>query len=262
MEAPITPKFTSRDNGEIVKRPLGSPQTKAVFANGKGGKRKQGKQRSLLVTHLGKTSRFPPAFDACPSYRCRRRYVSSETVDLSAGFAMTIGYGHQQFLVVTVANTTAATWVDCWRIRAIHVWCINHVENPTSVTIIPTATDLDSNSYNDRDASFTCSSTSEADPGYMVIIPADDCPMGGWHKTSTVNSSGSLFIFQPTYGGASSGDWSTVTMDIEFEFVPHLTGAVGGYTSSITTGALGTVGARTMLVSNTGLIPRGVNNLG
>lgn len=224
------------------------------------GKKKGSTQK--FKTHLGKTSRFPFAFDACPSFTTRRRFKSAEAVDLSAGASFTIGYGHQQFLVATVASTTAVTWVDCWRIRSIEVWCINHIENPTTVTIIPVSTDLDSNSFNDRDSSFTCSSISEAQPGYMKIIPAEDSPLGGWHKTSNVNSTGSLFIYTPTYGGASSGDWSTQTVDIVFEFVPHLIGSVGAYSSSITSGSVGTIGARAVLSSNTGLIPVGVNNLG
>lgn len=239
------------------------PQLKTIHARDvQGMKSRNKKPGGKLRTHLARTSRFPPAFEACPSFLTRRRFKSAEAVDLSAGVNFTIGYGHQQFLVVSVANTTAVTWVDCWRIRSIETWCINHIENPTTVSIIPVTTDIDSNSFNDRDSSFTCSSMSEAQPGYMKVVPAEDSPLGGWHKTSTTNSAGALFIYQPTYGGATSGDWSTQTVDIVFEFVPHIIGVVGGYTSSISSGAVGTLGARPLFSTNTGLIPVGINNLG
>jgi len=264
----MQPLSSNAQRFSLIEKPVSFenvPQHRNVHAsNGSQlyAKGKKGSKGQKFKTHLGKTSRFPFAFEACPSYTMRRRFKAAEAVDLSAGVNFTIGLGHQQFLVVSVANTTAVTWVDCWRIRSIEVWCINHIENPTTVSIIPVSTDLDTNCFNDRDSSFTCTSISEAQPGYMKIIPAEDSPLGGWHKTSNTNSTGALFIYQPTYGGASSGDWSTQTMDIVFECVPHNIGVVGAYSSSISSGAVGTMGARSIFASSTGMIPVGINNLG
>jgi len=213
------------------------------------------------ATRLTRVPRFPPCFDACPSYMCRRRFRSAESVDISGGSTFTIQNGHQQFLVVTVASTTAACWVDCWRIRSLSFWVLNHIENPCSLTVTPQSVDIDTNNFNDREASYSIISNSEAQPGAMKIVPSPYSPLGGWHKSSTVNTTGPLFLFQPAYGGASSGDWSTQIMDIEFEFVPHLVGTVGAYTTTVSTGAVGTLGGKNVLVSATGMILQDINNL-
>jgi hypothetical protein len=69
----------------------------------------------------------------------------------------------------------------------------------------------------------------------MEIIPARDTPLGSWHRTSTVNPTGPLFGLDVSYGGASSGNWATITMDIEFEFVLNVIGGPQGflYTSAV-----------------------------
>jgi hypothetical protein len=193
-----------------------------------------------LITHLVKPQAYPPAFDSLPTRTCRRRWVSKKDVAIvSESFRLT--EGHRQFLVVTVANTTAVCYVDCWRIKSISIWCNNDVEDATTVTIFPVTGDIDSNTFNDRESGFTCSSRSEAKPGCMKIIPARDTPLGGWHKTSTVNATGSLFTINVNNGGASSGDWGTTTMDIEFEYVENLLGSPQGY--SVTISAVASVGS-------------------
>jgi hypothetical protein len=207
---------------------------------GRGGGKRGGKNgRALpsptvesMVTHLVQCEKFPPQFDAQPSYRRRQRWVSAENVAISGTF--TIASGHYQF---KVHNTTTAftCYVDQWRIRRIWVWCINYVDNATTATLIPAGLDIDTNSFNDRDQAFTCSSRSEAMPGFMCIKPARDTPLGSWHRTSTVNSSGALFTLTVDNGGASSGNWATTTVDIEFEFVLSTIGVPLGYTG--TTGA-------------------------
>ena len=101
-------------------------------------------------------------------------------------------------------TNTLYPFVECWRIKRLSVWVINYVDNATTATIYPAGTDLDTNNFNDRERAFSCSSRSEAEPGHMTIIPARDTPMGGWHKTSTVNNSGNLFIMNVDYGGAIS----------------------------------------------------------
>jgi hypothetical protein len=160
-----------------------------------------------------------------------------------------LSQGHRQFLVVTDTAGTAVCYVDVWRIKSISVWTINYVDNATTCEVRPLTTDIDSNSYNDREATYSCSSRSEAQPGAMKIIPATDTPLGSWHKTSTVNSSGTLFNINVNYGGASSGNWATVTLDIEFEYVLNMAGGPQGY--SVSTGTLtpGTLGGANLFSS-------------
>jgi hypothetical protein len=219
---------------------------------------------SRLVTRLANCAVFPPDLDATPKKHCVRRWTSKNNrAIVDEIFRLT--EGHRQFLVVTVANTTAVCYVDCWRIKSISVWCNNDVEDPTTVTIRPVTSDIDSNCFNDREATFSCSSRSEAMPGHMKIIPALDTPLGSWHKTSTTNATGSLFIMNIDNGGASSGSWSTTTMDIEFEYVENLIGAPQGYSVTISaTAVVGTMGGSDMFFPGAGtscLVLQNINRL-
>ncbi len=211
----------------------------------------------LLITREVKCPRFPPSFDITPVYTCRRRWQSNEAVAVS-NYNFTLEDGHKQFLAVIGTSGLSRPIVECWRIKKISVWTINYVDNSTSAILRPLSTDIDTNNFNDREGVFICSSRSEAEPGKMSIVPARDTPLGSWHKTSTVNSSGSLFNFTIDNGGASSGNWATVTLDIEFEFVLNLVGAAAGYsTSSLTITNQGALYG-TNLASN-GLLLQGIN---
>jgi len=106
------------------------------------------------------------------------------------------------------------------------------------VTLSPAGFDIDTNNFNDRESSFSCTSRGEDTPGHMSIKPAPDTPMGEWHLTSTVNSGGPVFNLNVDYGGASTGNWASVTMDLDFEFVLGLVGAPKGYTRSLSVAAL------------------------
>lgn len=198
-----------------------------------------------LSTRMVPCDPYPPAFDAERIFTQRMRYVSAEAADLSSA-TFSLAQGHNQFLVVTATSTndTGVCYVDEWRIKRIDVWCIDSDENATGCAIRPHLTDIDTNSFNDREAEYYCSSRSGAKPGSMSIVPAKDTPLGGWHKTSTVNSSGTLFYFEADYGSASSGNYASITMDIVFEFVLNLAGAPNGYTrTTLSTGhTLGTLG--------------------
>lgn len=225
----------------------GGRQRSLVKKGGKKSLSHQEMQQALLAmnTRLGSCPRFPPAFDAQKTEIIRRRYVSEENTNLSSA-SFSLGQGHNQFLVVTAtgASDTGTCFVDVWRIKKIYIWCINYIDNGTTVNIRPQATDTGSNNFNDREAVFSCSSRSEAEPGHMCVIPAPDSPLGCWHKASTTNSSGIIFYLEVNYGGASSGNWATVTMDIVFEVVTNYTGAPQGYTrTTLSTGhTLGTIG--------------------
>ncbi len=225
-----------------------------------GRSKKSGSQEVVerLVTRLKHAPRFPPMFDDTPLRCCRRRFVSAENVAIT-NQNFTLSNGHRQFLVVTDTAGTAVCWVDVWRIKSVSVWCINYVDNATTVTIRPLSTDLDTNNYNDREATYSCSSRSEAEPGSMKIVPARDTPLGSWHKTSTVNATGVLFGLNVNYGGASSGNWATVTIDIEFEYVENMVGSPQGYSVSTSTLTPGTLGGSNLFTS--ALLLQSVNQL-
>lgn len=205
--------------------------------------------------------RFPPEFNASPTYSCRRRFTSGSTVAIT-NQTFTLASGHDQFLNVINVAGLAACFVDMWRIKKIFVWCNNYLEHGTSVSILPVGADIDSNSFNDREAVFTCSSRSEAVPGCMEITPKRSSPLGQWHETTTVNASGGLFVMNCAYQGNST-DFGVITMDIEFEFVENMTGIANGYTVATATTSLGTLGARQWASGGgAGMNPVGVNILG
>jgi hypothetical protein len=198
----------------------------------KSFQRGQKKEGGSLVTTMTSGPRFPPPFNASPTYRRRQRWQSNETAAVLNNFI--IATGHYQFKIHET-TTTFTSYVEEWRIRKIWVWCTNYQDNSTTVSITPVGLDTDTNCFNDRDQVFTCSSRSEAEPGHMEITPARDTPLGSWHRTSTVNPNMALFTIAAEYGGASSGNWATITLDIEFEFMLNLVGNPLGYTG--TTGA-------------------------
>jgi hypothetical protein len=203
----------------------GHPLTVRKTVKKNPGKRNN---KMFLETHFVSVPKFPPEFDNGPTTLVRRRWVSNATNPVT-NMIFALAQGHRQFLISTSSLTSAVPYVDTWRIRKISVWCINDVDHTTSVTIVPAGIDIDSNMFNDREKIFSCSSKSEAEPGRMAIVPAEDSPLGSWHVTSTVNPSGSLFVMNVNYGGASSGSRSTVTMDIDFETVVNVFGSPNGY---------------------------------
>lgn len=253
----LAPRFVGVPSGSSSAVLLGKANRKKK--NGKGSKQGtrggQSVQSVRLSTVMVRGPRFPPPFEANPTYKCKRRWVSAESVAIS-NLAFSIASGNYQFKT-NLTTTSGVCFVECWRIKRISVWTINYVDNSTTATIEPAGVDLDTNNFNDRDQVFLCSSRSEAEPGSMVIVPARDTPLGSWHRTSTVNSSATLFTFNVDYGGASSGNWATVTLDIDFEFVLTMVGVPRGYT--FTSGA---TTAGTLSGSNLGsnaMLLQGVN---
>jgi hypothetical protein len=245
---------SSQEGTSRVSKPIVVYSAKNLLKKKKGG----GRIVSLNTTVVP-APRFPPEFDASPTYFCRRRWVSDENVNIGASF-FTQQNGHNQFLICT-SSGNALCWVDMWRIKKISVWTINYVDNATSVTIAPATADSTDNNFNDREAAYSISSRSEAEPGHMSIVPARDTPLGAWHKTSTVNNSGQLFQFIADYGGASTGNWATITLDVEFEFVPHMIGSPNGYTTTTSATTVGVMGGKNIFVSGTGMLLTDINNL-
>lgn len=231
---------------------------------GKPGVQKRKKEMrdviSRLVTKMLPGPRFPPDLDYLRTKRTIRRWVSKDDVAiLPGGFA--ILSGHDQFLVVTDLIGGCKCYADMWRIVAVRVWCNNYIENAVTCTIQPLGTDIDSNCFNDREAMFSITSRSESFPAHMEVIPARDTPMGCWHKSTTVNTSGVLFNFYADQGDTSSGNWANITMDIEFEYVENIVGGPQGYTrtSSIVPSTPGTLGGRNIMAG--GFVLQAINNL-
>jgi len=226
------------------------------------GKGKPRTRQGFGTTSLVSCPMYPPTYNAVPTYRATRRWTSNKTNPITS-LSVTLASMHRQFSVVSVANTTAIPYADVWRIRRISIWCMNSVEDPTTVTLVPVGTDTTDNNFNDREVVYECTSRSEARPGHMAIVPSASCPLGAWHKTSTVNSTGVLFVINADYGGASAGDLSTVTMDIEYEFVENLYGTPQGYSFSLAgTYSVGTMGGTNIPISIPALTLQGINILG
>jgi len=229
-----------------------SGQILALHAN--SGRKKQSKGENhneklvqMLITRMVSSSRFPGMYNATPTRTVTRRFISGATTAITS-LDFQILFGHRQFLVVISAAGTCVCYVDMWRIKSISAWCTSYVDNPTTVDIRPNFQDTDDNCYNDREAVFSITSRSEAEPGHMKIVPARSSPLGSWHKTSTLNASAPLFNINVNNGGASSGNWATSTYDIEFEYVENVVGANPGYSFAGVVTSLGTMGG-TNLVS-------------
>jgi len=210
-------------------------------AKGHKGKNHEADLVARLVTRMVSSSRFPGAYDAVPPRTCRRRWISSPTVQISSQ-DFQIAFGHRQFLVVVSVAGTSVAFVDMWRIKSLTVWTTSYVDNPTTCEIRPAFQDTADNCFNDRESVFSISSRSEAEAGHMKIVPARDTPMGSWHKTSNLNPTGPLFNMNVNNGGASSGNWATTTLDMEFEYIENLVGANPGYTFTSLVTSLGTMG--------------------
>lgn len=221
--------------------------------------RKSTKGNSYGALRL-RIEKFPPDYNASPTYCCRRRFASG-TATAITNQTFTLASGHDQFLEVINVAGLATCFVDMWRIKRIFVWCNNFEEHSTTVSILPVGADIDSNSFNDREAVFTCSSRGVALPGSMEISPSRNSPLGQWHETTTVNAAGGLFVMNCNYQGNLT-DFGVITMDIEFDFVINMTGIANGYTIATATTTLGTLGGRQWASAGGGMNPLGVNVLG
>jgi len=260
-----TPKFDFDNPSrfrKVLAHEVGAREAKMVKA-GRGKKGKKGGAMRSLETRLVMSPKYPPTFDANPTYQCTRRFHSSGTVAI-VSLGITLGSLHRQFSVVTVASTTAVCFVDCWRIRKVSIWALNaDVDKTTTVSVYPVGIDSSDNMFADREQVYVCSSRSEAEPGHMAIVPARDMPMGAWHRTTTVNTSGNLFVINVDTAAASSGHYGTVTMDIEFDFVLNLFGAPQGYSPATTSATLGTMGGQNITSGGSpAFIVDAVNSLG
>lgn len=255
------PKQNLKKQQEPARKSVATGSKRIVRSSPKGKGQESREILSRLITTMRPGPAYPPDFDNTPVHTITRRFQSAENIDIATR-SFTLAWGHRQFGVVIDAVGNCKCYADVWRIKKIRVFCNNYVDNATTVTIQPITQDLDTNCFNDREAGYTCSSRSEAMPGHMEVVPARDTPLGSWHKTSTLNTSGGLFNITVDYGGASSGNWATITMDIVFEYTVNLIGLPQGYTWTCSLGAgatSGTLGGSDIFSS--AMIVQGVNEL-
>lgn len=169
-------------------------------------------------------------------YQCVRRYIAGSTFSAS----MSLLEGHGQFAVATSA-TTSASWVDCWRIRRIRVYARNEeAGHAVQVNIVPTGIDLNSNNFNTLPKHYDVESQSISSAMILEIKPGKNSPLGSWHRTNTVNSSGGVMLISTSTNGGTF-DANTL-FEIEYDFQPNVSGGLTTYSASgfsgLTIGAL------------------------
>jgi len=213
----------------------------------------------LVETRVIAGPKFPPRLNVAPIRTVTRRWISAEGVALSTA-TFTLQSGHRQFMVETGTNV-ATPYVDTWRIKSVSLWTNAHEDNSVTVTFQALGTDTANNCFNDLQEIYECSSRSPSEPGHMKIIPSKDMPLGAWHKTNTVNGTGGLFEITANYGGASSGSWGGVTMDIEFEYIENIVGGPQGYTLSTVGISAGVMGGCNLFGGSANMLLQDINIL-
>lgn len=209
-------------------------------------------------THTERCSKIPPTLSLVRKERCVRRFVSVTATIANQAFAL--NNGHDQFLVVTNVLGNAVPYVDSWRLKSITVWLLGSLSASTlyqvGMTISPVAGDVSSNMFNSREEGHQCTSTSASEYSVMKIKCGKRTPLGGWHFTSNVNPTGTLFTYN--VASATPSVAQLINLDLEFETVQNLLGLPLGYGVVTASTTLGTMGGRNI----SGFALRGINNLG
>lgn len=189
-----------------------------------------------LETRMRTYSDLVPAYSPTTPHRCVRRFKTGTNFTGT----VTLGDFHSQFLVATSA-TTAQPYVDMWRLRKIRIHCRNNeADYACQVQITPAGLDVSSNNLNSLVKEFAVESQSSAKARVLEIVPGLNQPLGMWHRTSTVNSSGNQFaIGTSSNGGAIDGN---TIFEFFFEILLNFAGPQYGYSvtglSGLTTGVL------------------------
>jgi len=188
----------------------------------------------------------PPRFNPSPIIRVTRRFRATGTV--SGNF--TVASGHNQFLVVTVASTTAISYADIWRIRRVRIWSpITAVGADGFCSITPIALDTSQAFFNDRTLPINDTTTSADRPAFVEWVPKPNTPSGSWHATTSTNTSANLWTI-----AASAGS----TVDIELDYTECTSIASNSYSTATGIASLGLLGSRAF---GSGLITFGMNSV-
>jgi len=193
--------------------------------------------RELLGDQVRVMKGLAPAYVPDRVYKCVRRYIGGSTFSAP----MTLLEGHGQFAVATSA-TTAVSWVDCWKINRIRVYARNDEGgHAIQVNVVPIGIDTGSNNFNTLPKHYDVESQSTSVAMILEIIPGKNSPLGSWHRTNTVNSSGGVLLISTSANGGGTLDANTL-FEIEYGFQPNVSGGLTTYTSSgfsgLTIGAL------------------------
>jgi hypothetical protein len=249
--------------GLVVK---GYKPVRALPGKPKKGKGRKGGAGSVIGIPLSAVlcpcPLSPPSFEASPTYRTKRRWISNANVAIS-NLNVSKQMMHGQFLVVVNNAGLALSYADMWRIRKITVWVVGVIEHMATVELLPVLGNTLNDGFVSREQVFSCSSTSESIPGKMSIKPSPMSALGAWYETSTVGATDPMFTINVKQGnGTTSGQWDNVTLDIDYEWVCNVTGVANGYTTTVTTLTVGSIGGRNISVVGNEFVLQFVNNLG
>jgi hypothetical protein len=174
----------------------------------------------------------------------RRRYISAGTISLT----FTQQMGHNQFLVATT-SILANSYVESWRIKRIRVWATSDNSAEAFCSIIPFSLDSVDNNFNDRAVKIEDATSSVDRPAFIELIPKPNTPIGAWHITSTVNTTGALFLMTAS---------TNSIIDIDFDTIVNTIAGVTSYTVAIVAGTAGRLYA---IAPTTNMVPQGVGTI-
>lgn len=139
--------------------------------------------------------------------------------------------GHNQFLISlgNVVGSSMISYVDCWRIKKIRFYVkSDESDRTTRLIFTPVAIDAD-NFMTDINSAHTMTGDSANLPNCFEYEPSKYHPCGSWHRTSTTNQDGLLFLLDHS----SRVDPNTF-VEIEFQYVMNTSGIPNGYVAVAT----------------------------
>lgn len=209
-----------------------SKKVKSLRAAAKdnGVKQLQKQIQGIVSDQISFTKGLVPPHVVQSYQRIKRRF------NFGTNFSGNITYGdlHQQFLVAT-SSTTAATYVDGWRIRKATVFARNNeADYSVQVQLTPNSADSTNNLFNNLPKTYAVESQSSANASIMVYKPSAISPVGQWHRTASANSSASVFAIATSSNGGSI-DGNTI-LEIDFEVLLNTFGALTSYSLTGLTG--------------------------
>jgi len=183
----------------------------------------------LSITPKGEFKRLKgqgPNMEVSSKILSRKILYGLSPNTLSSNF--TIEDGHCQFLTCTssalVSGGTLYPQVDCWRIKKMKFYLINN-EHSERVRLVFTPRGYDTQNFlSDIDAGHIMVSQSDSIPSVFEYIPKPFHPIGMWHKTTTDNPTGNIFLLD-----CNSNMDANSMIEIEYQYILNCTGAPHGY---------------------------------
>jgi len=191
---------------------------------------------NLLQDEFTERKGIAPIYRSVPKQRVTRRFRFG--TNFSGNF--TLADGHAQFLVAT-GTTTAATYVDCWRMRKATFYLRNNEQDYScQIQVTPSGSDTANNNVVGIPMTRALESQSSSEARILIWKPSRLSPAGMWHYTNTVSPTGIMFALACSSGGGSID--ANSMMEIDFEYVTNTFGTLKAYTltglSALTVGSL------------------------